>query len=156
MRHHGKRFLHVLMLFVLVAPACRERGQFGTPSETFYTYHRALERRDTRLEWACYTDSYRTMVMDRAGTDGYRGWAKRAKRRDETTRQSLMGKQVVDEKIFGSDAAYLVLEPKEGGQMEFMYLMKVENAWKITSFLDEHFREAVEDAVRRGAIGVPR
>ena len=156
MRHHRRTLLRVLMLLVLAAPACRERGQFGTPSETFYTYHRALERRDTRLEWACYTDSYRTMLMDRTGVGGYRAWAKKAKHRDETTRQSLMGKQVVDEKVFGSDAAYLVLESTEGGQTEFMYLMKIENAWKITSFLDERFREAVEDAVQRGAIGVPR
>jgi len=94
--------------------------------------------------------------MDRTGTDGYRAWAKKAKTRDETMRQSLMNKKIVDEKVFGSDTAYLVIEPEEGEQMEFMYFMKIEDAWKITSFLDERFREAVEDAVRRGVIGVPR
>ena len=157
MQRHSTALSCILLSLILSSLACRGKGEFGTPSETFYTYRKAVDRKDARLEWTCYTESYRAMLMERTGTEDYRAWSRTAKRRDEATLRSLLKGHIVDEKIIGSDAAYLVLESEEGEtQTTFLYFAKVEDAWKITSFLDERFREAVEDAVRRGVIGVPR
>lgn len=147
--------LHVALV-ALWAMACGpiEDPRFASPAQTWQTYARALAAGDVEASWACFSSSYREreyggdIRLWRAEVEGMTGNAKRAEKRCE----------IVEERVISQRLAYLLFDGGTlgpGRSSPFVYMLRDEGEWKMTSHLDMVFHRELERAIETGEYRLP-
>ena len=139
------------LLFGLLLSCGPQDEQFKTPYETFRAHQEAIREGDLNLLWKTYSLAYRDQQVRASWR---RQW--REKPSEKTT--ALLQREISEEKIINDHIAYLLFDPttlENERQSPFLYFIRENKEWKITTHLDSTFHQALERAIEQGEYKLP-